>query len=160
MSDPQARFAQTIAAAHTPEEGFAALMDLARALVPARLFTVTLIDMEAGVARRAFTSDAVAYPVSGTKPLTRDGFFQTIHEERRTYVENDIANDREHFTDHELIASLGCEAALNLPVVLRGDLAATVNILDARNSYPPEAVARLEAGLRVPAMLAVALAQG
>lgn len=155
---PEAAFADAIARAATPEAAFAALHDLARGLGPARLFTVTLSDMEAGLARRAYTSDAAHYPVSGTKPINRDGYFEQTQIARKTYVNNDITTDREHFTDHELIASLGCGAALNLPVVLGGAVLGTVNVLDARDSYPPEVVARIEAGLRLPAMLAFAVA--
>lgn len=162
MTDPLAaargRFADALAEATTAEAALAALHELTRALGPARLFTVTLSDMAAGLARRAYSSDAAAYPVSGTKPINRDGFFHRVHVERQTYVNNDITTDREHFTDHELIAALGCGAALNMPVVLGGMVRGTVNILDATDSYPPEVVARIEDGLRIPAMLAFAVA--
>lgn len=162
MTDPLApalgRFADAIAGATNADAALAALHDLARALGPARLFTVTLSDMAAGLARRAYSSDAAAYPVSGTKPINRNGFFHRVHVERRTYVNNDITTDREHFTDHELIARLGCGAAFNMPVVLGGVVRGTVNILDATDSFPPETVARIEAGLRIPAMLAFAVA--
>ena len=40
-----------------------------------RLFTVTTQDLPAGLARRAYSSMPDAYPVSGTKPLTRDGWY-------------------------------------------------------------------------------------
>lgn len=155
----EARFAEAAGRATTAEAGFAALHELARALGPARLFTVTFSDLDAGLARRAYTSDAVHYPVSGTKPINPDAYFQQTQIARKTYVNNDIATDTEHFTDHELIERLGCGAAFNMPVVLGDVVRGTVNILDARGSYPPETVARMEAGLRIPAMLAFALAR-
>lgn len=162
MTDPFAaargRFADAIAEATTPDAALAALHALAGALGPARLFTVTLSDMAAGLARRAYSSDPVAYPVSGTKPINRDRYFTRIHIERRTYVNNDITTDREHFTDHAQIAALGCGAALNLPVVLGGEVVGTVNLLDAPDSYPPEVVVRMEDALRISAMLAIAIA--
>lgn len=159
MTDmPQAAFTDAIARATTPEAGFAALHALARALGPARLFTITRSDMAAGLARRAYSSDPAAYPVSGTKPINRDGYFEQTQVARKTYVNNDITTDTEHFTDFALIERLGCGAAFNMPVVLGDVVVGTVNILDARDSYPPEVVAHMEAGLRLPAMLALALA--
>lgn len=154
----EARFADAIGRATTPEAAYAALHELARALGPARLFTVTLSDMQAGLARRAYTSDAQHYPVSGTKPINRDAYFEQTQIARNTYVNNDITTDTGHFTDHELIARLGCRAAFNMPVVLGDAVQGTVNILDAAGSFPPETVARIEAGLRIPAMLAFAIA--
>lgn len=152
-------FAQAIAAATTADAAYAALHGFVAALAPARLFTITLTDMAAGVARRAFSSDAVAYPVSGTKPINHDGWFNVIHIERRIYVENDLARDLEHFSDYDLIKSLGCEAAMNVPVILADDLVGTVNILDAKDSYDAAVVARVTQELQIPAMLAFAVAQ-
>lgn len=152
-------FAQAIAAATTADAAYAALHGFVAALAPARLFTITLTDMAAGVARRAFSSDAVAYPVSGTKPINHDGWFNVIHIERRIYVENDLARDLEHFSDYDLIKSLGCEAAMNVPVILADDLVGTVNILDAKDSYDEAVVARVTQELQIPAMLAFAVAQ-
>ncbi|MCC7321557.1 MAG: GAF domain-containing protein [Rubellimicrobium sp.] len=158
LDSARAAYAAAIADAVTAEAALGALHDLARAVCPARLFTVTLTDLAAGVARRAYSSDPVAYPVSGTKPIGNDRWFERIHIERQTYVNNDIATDKEHFGDYDLIVSLGCEAAANLPVVIHGELVGTVNILDARDSYPPATVARIEAELRVPAMLSLLVA--
>ena len=158
-SPPEAVFANAIARARDAEAAFAALHDLARALGPARLFTITLSDMEAGLARRAYTSDAEHYPVSGTKPINRDGYFEQTQIARKTYVNNDITTDTEHFTDHTLITALGCGAAFNMPVVLGDEVLGTVNILDAAGSYTPDVIARMESGLHLPAMLAFAVAR-
>lgn len=151
-------FARAITAATTADAAYAALHAFVAALAPARLFTITLTDMAAGLARRAYSSDAVAYPVSGTKPINHDGWFNVIHVERRIYVENDLARDLEHFSDYDLIKSLGCEAAMNVPVILADELVGTVNILDAKDSYGEAVVARVTQELQIPAMLAFALA--
>lgn len=154
----RAAFATAIAEAKTPEAAFAALHAFTARLVPARLFTVSLIDVAAAVSRRAYTSDPVAYPVSGTKPIVDDGWYEMVHAKRQIYVQNDLANDLEHFTDFELINSLGCQAAMNMPVVLAGEVVGSVNILDARGSYTEAAVDIVRRELPVPAMLVFALA--
>lgn len=132
-----------------------ALHQVARAIVPCRLFTVMTVDHVNQLARRAYTSDAKNYPVSGTKPIHRDRWFAIVHDERRVFVANTIADIATVFPDYELIRSLGCGAVINLPVSLGGELAATVNLLDAEQSYSPERVALVESRLRLPATLAV-----
>lgn len=132
--------------------------DLARAVVGHRLFTVTFVDMTAGLARRTYSNHPAEYPVSGTKPIHRDAWFDIVHGQRRSFVANTIEDIAEVFPDHALIASLGCASVLNMPVVLEGDLAATVNLLDVAGHYTPERVAAAEARLAIPARLCIALA--
>lgn len=123
-----------------------------------RLFTVMTVDMGAGLAQRAYTSHPREYPVSGTKPIQRNPWFDTVHGERRSFVANTIDDIAKVFPDHALIASLGCGSVLNLPVVLKGELAGTVNLLHQPNWYTPERVARAESELPIPAWLCFALA--
>lgn len=123
-----------------------------------RLFTVMTVDMGAGLAQRAYTSHPREYPVSGTKPIQRNPWFDTVHGERRSFVANTIDDIAKVFPDHALIASLGCGSVLNLPVVLKGELAGTVNLLHQPNWYTPERVARAESELAIPARLCFALA--
>lgn len=159
LTAARATFATAIAEAKTAEAAFAALHAFTASLVPARLFTVSLIDTDAGLSRRAYTSDRIAYPVSGTKPIVDDGWYKLVHDEQQIYVQNDLANDLEHFTDFDLINALGCQAALNIPVVIAGTVVSTINILDAKGSYPASAVDLVRRELPVPAMLAFALAE-
>ena len=148
-------FCDAVAAAGKADEIWAALNTLAEATVPCRLFTVMTVDNKNQLARRAYSSDMKNYPVSGTKPIHRDRWFCIVHDEKRTFVANTISDIATVFPDFELIKSLGCGAVINLPVVLRGQLAATINLLDAEQAYTPELVAQAESRLRFPAMLAV-----
>ena len=159
IKDARATFARDIAKATTAEAAFDALYAFVKAAVPARLFTVSQSDMDTMIARRAYTNNAEAYPVSGEKKINPDRFWHRIHVEQETYVENDIANDKEHFFDYDLIVSLGCEAAMNMPIILDGKVQGTINILDAKNSYTPEVVEILETELRIAAMLAFKIAK-
>ncbi|WP_404405300.1 GAF domain-containing protein [Pelagibacterium halotolerans] len=154
---PLRAFDAAIAKASNDAAAFAALHALADALVGAKLFTVMTVDMPAGLARRAYTSDTENYPGAGTKPIVRNAWFDVVHRERRTFVANTIAAIAEVFPDYELIDSLGCQSVVNLPVVLGDELIATVNMLDAAGHYTPERVAAIEAYLAAPAKLACLL---
>ncbi len=114
--------------------------------------------MTAGLARRAYSSEPSEYPVSGTKPIYRNRWFDIVHRERRTFVANTIEEIAEVFPDHALIASLGCGSVINLPIVLEGELVATINLLDVAEHYTPERVGLAEDRLAIPACLCCALA--
>lgn len=158
MSAWQKEFEDAVSQARDSASAWQALCELSRAVVGHRLFTVMTVDMTAGLARRAFSDHPVEYPVSGTKPIHRDAWFDIVHGQKRCFVANTIEDIAAVFPDHELIASLGCGSVLNLPVVLRGDLVATINILDEPHHYTPQRVVEAEAQLGTPAMLCCALA--
>lgn len=159
MESAQAIFGREISAAHTADAAWTALRRLSAGVAGHRLFTVMTVDLAAGLAQRAFTSHPEEYPVSGTKPIQRNAWFDIVHGERRSFIANTIEDIAQVFPDHELIASLGCGSVLNLPVVLQGELAGTVNLLHEPHWYTPERVARAEAELVIPARLCFALAQ-
>ena len=148
-----AAFDRVIAEDTASDASWQALQDLSRAVIGAKLFTVTTADMSAEVARREFTSDPQAYPVSGTKPITRDAWFAIVHDEHRTFVANTIRDIAAVFPDHETIWGLGCGSVANIPVVVAGELLGTVNCLDVEHHYSPERVEAAEL-LRLPAKLA------
>jgi hypothetical protein len=114
--------------------------------------------MPAGLARRAYSNRPVEYAVSGTKPIHRDAWFDIVQGEKRSFVANTIEEITKVFPDHALIGSLGCGSVANVPVVLEGDLVATINLLHSAGIYTPERVARAEAELAIPARLCCSLA--
>ena len=71
-----------------------------------RLFTITTQDEAAGVTRRAYSSNPVDYPVSGTKPLTRDGWYDFCITGQQVFVANTTPEFARYFFDHALITSL------------------------------------------------------
>ena len=131
--------------ADAPETIFADLHRAADAACGARLFTVTVLDRARGLARRAYSSHPEAYPVSGTKPMLANDWSRTVVEAGRPFVANTTAEFAQYFADHALINSLGCHAALNIPVADAGTVVGTVNILDAEGHFTPERVAALTA---------------
>jgi hypothetical protein len=153
------RFVEAIGKASNSSESWRALQELAQATIGSRLFTVMTVDMNAGLARRAYSSHPSEYPVSGTKPIHRDSWFDIVHGQKLCFVANTIEDIAAVFPDHELIASLGCGSVLNLPIVMKGELVATVNMLDAGQHFTPERVATAESLLAMPARLSWATAE-
>ncbi len=152
------RFVEAIGKAGNSSQSWRALQELAQTAIGSRLFTVMTVDMNAGLARRAHSSHPTEYPVSGTKPIHRDSWFDIVHGQKRSFVANTIEDIAAVFPDHELIASLGCGSVLNLPVIMNSDLVATVNMLDAAHHFTPQRVATAESLLAMPARLSWAAA--
>ncbi|MBE2277046.1 MAG: GAF domain-containing protein [Rhodobacteraceae bacterium] len=107
-----------------------------------RLFTVTTHDHAAGLARRSYTSHPAEYPVQGTKPLTRDAWYDQCIVRLEPFVANTPEGFRAQFFDHALIESLGLGSAVNLPVIGReGRVVATVNLLAEAGHFSAERLA-------------------
>lgn len=136
-----------------------ALQALAQEIVGAKLFTVTTVDMKENVARRLYTNMPDAYPVSGTKPIVVDPWFELVIQGRKLFVANTLSEIAVHFPDYELIGSLGCASCVNMPVVVSGEVLGTVNMLDEEQHFSPERVARVE-HLQIPAVAAFLAARG
>lgn len=60
-----------------------ALHDLAGSIIPARLFTLTAINMATMQVRRVYSSHPDVYPLLGTKPIVLDDWFEAMQTERR-----------------------------------------------------------------------------
>lgn len=128
-----------------PQSVFASLHTLIDKAVGARLFTVTVLDRKAKLARRAYTSHPVEYPTSGVKPMRSDGWSELVIDGGKTFVANTTDGFSPYFSDHPLINELGCHSAMNLPVTESGEVIGTVNVLDVEQHFTPERVARIEA---------------
>ena len=152
---PRARFEAALAVAETDKDAFAALEALARETVGVKLFTVMTLDMPTMLARRAYTSDPQRYPVSGTKPIEMNGWFETVARRHEVFVANTLEDIAQVFADHRIIGALGCGSVVNLPVVLDGELAATVNLLDGAHHFTAERVDLVTTMLAEPAHAAV-----
>ena len=153
------KFEAAAGAAQNADSVWKALQDFSQATVGHKLFTVMTVDMEAGLARRAYSDHPIEYPISGTKPINRDAWFDIVHLERRSFVANTIVDIAKVFPDFQLIASMGCGSVINLPVIIKNELVATINLLHQENYYTPERVAVAELNLAMPAMLCCSLAK-
>ena len=146
-----ADFDQAIAGSAQPDECWKALQNLTGAVAGFKLFTVMTVDLTNEVARRAYSSHPADYPVSGTKPIHYDSWFEIVHKQHKLFVANTIADIAKVFPDHEKIWSLGCGSVVNLPVIIEGQLAATINMLHEEHYYSPARVELIERHLSLPA---------
>ena len=95
-----------------------------------RLFTISLLDTDAGLARRTYTSHPIEYPTAGTKPMTRDGWYDHVIAGQQSFVANTPPEFAKYFFDHALITSLGLGSCMNIPVIsAQGHVAGSVNLL-------------------------------
>ncbi len=139
-----------------PKTAFEGLERLAHLIVGVRLFSLMAINHESATAGRIYSSDRKAYPVQGTKPVPQNEWTQIVLERRETFVANDIERIAEVFPDHELIQSLGCGSVINVPIVVCGRVAGTINCLDEPGHYSPERVVASE-HLKLPGAAAFML---
>jgi hypothetical protein len=153
-----ADFGHAIAGAAQPDECWKALQNLTGVVAGFKLFTVMTVDLTNEVARRAYSSHPADYPVSGTKPIRYDSWFEIVHKQHRLFVANTIADIAKVFPDHEKIWSLGCGSVVNLPVIIEGQLAATINMLHEEHYYNHARIELIERHLAIPAKLSYALA--
>jgi hypothetical protein len=163
-NDPRAyrSLIDAVAQAGTKEgQPNAILSELDRALQQAvghKLFTVLVLNEEAGRNQRYYSNQPQAYPVGGSKPIDRSSALYTdviqAGKPRICYNYDDI---KRAFFDHELIRSLGCESAVNYPVRWNGKTIGTLNLLHEANWYNEQNVAAIGpfAALALPALLEI-----
>lgn len=154
MSDPFAEFNAALSLARTPQEPFEALHRLTLATVGARLFTLTTVEDAGRLARRSYTSNPAAYALSGTKVVEPSRWNTIVLEQRQCFVANSLAEIAEVFPDHALIGSLGLGSVVNMPVILRGEVGTTLNLLDVAGYYTDARVAFIIQNLTLPTMAA------
>ncbi len=111
-----------------------------------RLFTISVIDIAANLARRAYTSHPAEYPTSGTKPLTHDGWHAHVITGRHTFVANTTPEFARYFFDHALITSLGLGSCINIPMFMAdGPVLGTVNLLAEEHHFTDARLAAYDA---------------
>lgn len=159
MTVPFRVFEERLARFTDPAETGRALHDLAISIIPARLFTLTAINMAAMQVRRVYSSHPDVYPLLGTKPIVLDDWFRAMQTERRITAINTATGMEGQFPDLALIRSLGCNSSLSIPIMAGNDLLGTINALDAEGSYPDDAIDRA-ADLIIPATAVFLILRG
>ena len=119
-----------------PKAGFETVDAALGRLIGHKLFTLMILDEEAGEAERVHSNQPDAYPVLGRKPLgALTDWGRHVIEGRQPYLGCTAEDIRWAFFDHELIASLGCGSVINLLVLHDGRLLGTANLLHEENYY-------------------------
>lgn len=133
---PLSDMAHGLAAAPQPERGLQALATALATRIGYRLFTVLVLDRQAQQSLRYFSSQPGAYPPGGAKPIREDSeFFASVVLGGQARICVDRAECMRAFPDHELIHSLGCESAVNVPVRWDGQTIASLNLLHEAGWY-------------------------
>ncbi len=137
-------FTKALAATNQPDAVFKALEKLVDQTIGIKLFTLMEIDYVRGVARRNYSNQPEAYPVSGEKPIQQDAWTTLVQINHKTFVANSIEEIAAVFPDYEKIQALGCESCLNLPIVVNGTVIGTLNCLHEAGHFSPERVQAAE----------------
>jgi hypothetical protein len=127
-----------------PEKLFAAVDRALAETVGHKLFTLLYVAPNGRRVKRLYTNMPKDYPVGGYKEITDSPWHRQVIQGRRAWVGYDAKDIAWAFFDHELIVSLGCESAVNVPVVYAGRVLGTLNLLDAAGHYQESDVARIE----------------
>ncbi|MEM7406391.1 MAG: GAF domain-containing protein [Pseudomonadota bacterium] len=144
------------AEAPTPEAAFQVIADAADQALGHRLLTVLRLDADTMEVERYFSTDPVAYPPGGTKPMRTTWWGQHVLVNGQPYIGYNGDDIREHFADHDVILGLGLASILNLPVRLQGRTLGTVNMLNVEGHY---AQADVPTGIVLSALLTGPLLQ-
>jgi hypothetical protein len=157
-SDPIADL-DALCAAHEkidqPEATFRALDAALATEVGHILFTVLLHHPKLRQSERRYTNQPVAYPIGGRKPVTDTPWMDQVIRRGEPYIGRTREDIAANFYDHELIASLGCDSILNMPVRWRGETLGTLNLLHRAGWYNERhiPIVRRLAQFAVPALL-------
>ncbi|HEV7267934.1 MAG TPA: GAF domain-containing protein [Falsiroseomonas sp.] len=157
LTPPLAAVAAAGAQTDQPETLFRALDAALGATIGHRLFTILVIHPGAQESQRYYSNQPQAYPIGGRKPITESWWFKQVVFGGEPWIGKDYADVQAAFYDHELIRSLGCESALNIPVRWNGATLGTLNLLDAQAHYTEAHLpaAKLFAALAVPGLMQV-----
>jgi hypothetical protein len=141
MSDRWPSYLATLAGPEQPRAVFAALEAIAVETVGTLLFTAMTFDMQRMQGLRIYSGNEAVYPTGGWKDVTPGLWVETVLEGKRPFSARTIEEIAVVFPDFPLIRSLGCESAMNLPVVVGGRVIGTVNLLHEKGYYTVERVA-------------------
>lgn len=131
-------------------------VDAALAELPGHiLFTVLVHHAALRQSERFYTNQPDAYPVGGRKPVTDSPWMRRVIHSGQPYIGRTQQDIAEHFFDHALIHSLGCDSILNMPVRWRGQTLGTLNLCHRAGHYDEGHLprVRLIAQLAAPALL-------
>ncbi|MDC0499205.1 hypothetical protein OAN64_01270 [Candidatus Pseudothioglobus singularis] len=134
-----------------PHDAFMKLYQWVNKTIGIKLFTLTTFDIPNAVAQRVYSNMPIEYPVSGVKPIEKSTWTETVLDNHKSFVANNIDDIAEVFSDFKLIQSLGCESVCNLPIITDGKLLGTVNCLDVKNYFTAKKIKELE-NIKLPAI--------
>jgi len=127
-----------------PEGVFKAVDAALAEVVGHKLFTLLYVAPNRLRVKRIYTNMPKEYPVGGYKEITASPWHKRVIDERHWWIGYDAKDIAWAYFDHELIVSLGCESAVNVPVVYAGRVLGTLNLLHAAGHYKESDIAKIE----------------
>ena len=127
---------------------FCDLHDAVSKAVGVRLFTISAMNMQEAVARRAYTSHPIDYPNTGVKEIFADEWTEHVMKGGKSFIANTTAEFAPYFPDHAQINALGCHSAMNIPVFDKDEVIGTVNLVDDELHFTPVVAEKAEALVR------------
>lgn len=155
---------QALAAAHREPDRDSAIHAVFKAVDAAlqealgfKLFTILLYDEAITESIRVYANLAGDYPLGGRKKIVSQRWGDQVVRDGVPFIGNTADDLREVFSDHALIASLGCESVLNMPVRWAGKTVGSLNLLHEANWYKDVDLAAVAviAQLVAPALMTV-----
>ena len=123
-----------------PTPLYDALKEALGRVIGHRLFTLMVFDPRNRDAQRLYSSDPRNYPVGGRKAMAQTPWGAKVIDGKTAWIGYSADDIRWAYPDHELIASLGLESALNLPVIYDDVFIGAANLLHDANWYGPQDV--------------------
>ncbi|WP_314962431.1 GAF domain-containing protein [Bradyrhizobium cosmicum] len=124
-----------------PDALFAALDEALRSAIGHKLFTILTYDDDSREAARLYSNLPGPYPPGARKRLSPGPWTAAVLDCGEAYIGRTPDDLRAVFSDHELIASLGCASVLNMPVRWRGRTLGSLNLLHEAGWYVEDDVA-------------------
>ncbi len=99
---------------------------------------LTILQVRGDRLYRRHTSNLARYPAGGYKTISQDPWLQTMLGQGKPVISADPQTVQQRFFDHEVIASLGCGAVMNLPVTCAAGTLGSLNLLHEAHWFTPE----------------------
>jgi GAF domain-containing protein len=153
--DDLAALARLSSGPHGPKELYAAMDRLVQEVIGHKLFTLMRVHEATAEVERIYSSNAAAYPVGGRKQKRGTPWSRVVLDRGQVFVARNPEEVREAFADHELIASLGVGAIMNVPLAWRGRRIGTMNVSHQADWFTDQdaQAGRLIAAFVVPSLL-------
>ena len=100
-----------------------------------KLFTVLRYDKSSLELERIYSSNPSNYPLNGIKKLTNTDWSKIVLVDGNVYIGYNSNDIKLSFPDYELIEKLGCRSVMNIPLILKGNVVGSVNLLNKENWY-------------------------
>ena len=100
-----------------------------------KLFTVLRYDKSSLELERIYSSNPSNYPLNGIKKLTNTDWSKMVLVDGNVFIGYNSNDIKLSFPDYELIERLGCRSVMNIPLILKGNVVGSVNLLNTENWY-------------------------